>query len=88
MTFTELTRAIAENNGITHTQAKAITKDVFATITQRIAQGDQVRITDFGTFQTAFTAERKLNDAMGGGVKPAHNRVKLKPATALKRAVN
>lgn len=88
MTFTELTRVIAENNGITHTQAKAITKDVFDTITQRIAQGDQVRITDFGTFQTARTGERKLNEAMGGGVKPAHNRVKLKPATALKAAVN
>lgn len=88
MTFTQLTRTIAENHGITHVQAKAIAKDVFATISQCMARGESLRVTDFGTFTAARVNERQLSPAMGGGVLPAHNRVKFKAAKALKEAIN
>lgn len=88
MTFTQLTHTLADTHNIPHAQAKAIAKDLFATITQSVARGDSVRITDFGTFSVTRANERKLSDAMGGGVSPAHNRVKFKPAKALKGSVN
>lgn len=88
MTFTQLTHQIAENHNLTQAQAKAIAKDVFATITQCLARGESIRVTDFGTFTLAQVNERNLSPAMGGGVLPAHNRAKFKPAKALKEAVN
>lgn len=88
MTFTQLTRTLAENHNISHTLAKALAKDLFATLTDSLARGEHLRIAGFGTFSLTHVNERSLTQAMGGGVLPAHNRVKFKSAAALKEAVN
>lgn len=88
MITSQLTQRLAKDHGLTQRQARDITNDVISHVTDALAQGDTVRLNDFGTLSVVRTKERKLSDAMGGGIAPARNRVKFKPAKAIKEAVN
>ena len=51
MTKTELVAAAAEKTGLTKKDAECLISAAFDTITEKLAQGERVQISGFGTFE-------------------------------------
>lgn len=88
MHSSDLIRQVSQDTGLTQPQVKEVTNAIFQAITDQLALGNRVHVNKFGIFKPVHAKERKLSPAMGGGVCPAHNQVKFKPAKAVKEAVN
>jgi DNA-binding protein HU-beta len=90
MNTTELIDAVSERAVLTKAQAKTTIEALFAVITDELMAGNDVRITDFGTFRYA---ERKAgmgrNPVTGEKVNVARKRkVRLKMGKALTDSMN
>ena len=86
----ELTRVLAEKTGLPQKQTAAFLHALTAEIGARLAEGDKVRLTGFGTFSTRKRAARQgKNPATGANmdimasITPA-----FKPGKELKEKVN
>ncbi len=81
---------VASVDGLTKKQAGEAMEAVFACITSHLANGDKVQVPGFGNFVTSQRAERQgRNPATGEAITiAASTNVRLKPAKALKDAVN
>lgn len=87
MTYNELKRVVAEQAGVTQTDADKVLKALTTTISLEIGNG--VAIPNLGKFSVKELAERKgINPATKQEITiPARKAVKFAPATTLKEAV-
>ena len=51
MNKTQLIKKVAEESGLTHIKAAAVVENVFSTIVDSVAAGENVSILGFGTFE-------------------------------------
>ena len=58
MNQAELTAAVAERAGLTKVDAGKAVETLVGTITEALRQGDEVRISGFGTFGVSERGER------------------------------
>ena len=89
MTKEELVAKVAQDAGITKTQAANALKSILASIEKALAKGDKVSLVGFGTFSVTKRAAREgRNPATGAPIRiPAANVPKLKAGKKLKEAV-
>jgi nucleoid DNA-binding protein len=86
----ELISAVARQNGISESKATEVVNSVFATISNTLAEGDEVAISGFGTFRVAHRVGRTgRNPQTGQPMKiRAGNSPRFTPGAGLKRAVD
>ena len=89
MTKEELVAKVAQDAGITKTQAANALKSILASIEKALAKGDKVSLVGFGTFSVTKRAAREgRNPATGAPIRiPAANVPKFKAGKKLKEAV-
>ena len=82
--------AVAADDKLTKTQAKAIIDGVFKSISDAAVKGEEVSIPGFGKFKVqAKPARTGRNPATGGTIQiAASKKVSFTPAKQLKDAVN
>ena len=88
----EMIAKLAEVMGSTKKDAEAALNAVTTVITNALVEGQDVKITGFGTFSAVEVAERtgiiQMGDRKGETyTTPAHRAPKFKAASALKEAV-
>ena len=88
----ELISKLAEAMGTTKKAAEEALDAVTTVITEALVEGQDVKITGFGTFSAVEVAERtgviQMGDRKGETyTTPAHRSPKFKPASSLKEAV-
>lgn len=90
MNKAELIRRISEVSGLTKAAADRVTEAVFATITDTLKSGEDVRLAGFGTFSVTSRSERKGRNPRTGEViiLPASKIPKFSVGKILKEAVN
>ncbi len=86
----DLIAQIAEQAGLTKTQAQAALSAITDNITDALSRGDSVSLIGFGTFEQRHRAARQgRNPQTGAAIQiAAANNVGFKPGKALKDAVN
>tara|TARA_R110002167_G_scaffold9153_4_gene41739 strand:+ start:5899 stop:6297 length:399 start_codon:yes stop_codon:yes gene_type:complete len=86
----ELIAQIAEQAGLTKTEAQAALNAITDSITDALSRGDSVSLIGFGTFEQRHRAARQgRNPQTGAAIQiAAANSVGFKPGKALKDAVN
>lgn len=89
MNHSELVAAVAAKNALTKADATKLVDAVFATITETVKGGTDVKVKDFGIFTTVKTkAGTGRNPRTGETIeRPAATKPKFKAAKALKDAV-
>ena len=89
MTKSELVSAIAEESGLTKTDAAAALDATVSVITNALSKGDQVTIIGFGTFKVGERSARTgRNPQTGQTIQiPASKTPKFTAGKALKDAV-
>ncbi len=90
MTKAELIAKIAEDTGITKTQADKVLNTLVGVMTDEIKQNGGMTLAGIGTFSVVRREARKGHNpkTMAPMDIPASNAVKFKSAKALKDAVN
>ena len=90
MNQTELISAVAEQAGLSKADAGKALEALVNVVTDTLKQGDEVRISGFGTFGISERAERQgRNPQTGEAITIAASKsVKFSPAAALKAMVN
>lgn len=90
MNKNELIVAVADNSGLSRADATKAVEGVFDTISNALAEGDEVRLVNFGTFSVAKRkASTGRNPRTGEPMTiKASTQPKFKPGKALKDAVN
>jgi len=90
MNQTELISAVAERAGLTKTDAGKAVEALVGTITDAIKQGEEVRITGFGTFGISERGERQgRNPQTGEAIRITASRTaKFTAGKAVKDALN
>lgn len=58
MNKSQLIDSIVEESGLTRSQAKIALESTLSTITKALAQGQTVQLIGFGSFKSAYRAER------------------------------
>jgi DNA-binding protein HU-beta len=58
MTKSELIQSVARETSMSQSQASKVVNSVFETITRNLHNGEEVRLTGFGTFRMIETKER------------------------------
>ena len=86
----DLIAQIAEQAGLTKTQAQAALNAITDSITDALSRGDAVSLIGFGTFEQRHRAARQGRNPQAGATIQiaAANNVGFKPGKALKDAVN
>jgi DNA-binding protein HU-beta len=86
----ELISKIAEDTGITKSNAAAAVESFFEGITKSLKKGQPITFVGFGTFKTAQRKARTArNPQTGAEVKvPKRRVVRFSPGKALKSALN
>lgn len=86
----ELIQAVSHKSKLTKDQAGKAVNEILAGISQALADGQEVKINDFGAFQVAEKKERKgRNPQTGEAISiPASKTPQFKPAKVLKDFVN
>ena len=89
MNKAELIAQLAEDAGITKTQANAALDSFVDTVTKTLKKGDKVTLVGFGTFSVSKRAARTgRNPQTGEAIKiKASNAVKFKAGKKLKESV-
>lgn len=84
----ELIKAVVEDTGFPKKDVTTVVDAVFDTITSALSQGQDVKISGFGTFKVKERAERKARNIHTGEeiVVPPSKTVSFKPAKALKES--
>ena len=90
MTKTELIQSIKSETGLPVSQIATVVNVAIDIIKKKVADGDNVRITDFGTFGVRNRAERNgRNPQTGESITiAAHKTPHFKAGKAFKDAVN
>jgi nucleoid DNA-binding protein len=90
MQKSELVAQIAEQAGLTKTEAQAALNAITDGITDALVRGESVSLIGFGTFEQRHRAARQgRNPQTGAAIQiAASNNVGFKPGKALKDAVN
>jgi len=90
MNHTELISAVAEQAGLSKADTGKALEALINVVTDTLKQGDEVRISGFGTFGISERAERQgRNPQTGEAITIAASKsVKFSPAAALKAMVN
>ena len=86
----DLIAAVANDAGLTKSDAARVVDSVFETIASTLSSKDEVRVTGFGTFAVTRRAARDgRNPRTGEKIRiPASNQAKFKAGKALKEAIN
>lgn len=89
-TAIEIADKIAEEHGLTKTQAKAIVEGVFGQISQAAQSGAETSIPGFGKFKVRDRPARDgRNPSTGATIKiAASKKLPFTPAKAIKDALN
>lgn len=89
VTKKSLAEKIANENGLTGVQAKNIVDNIFDTIVDAVAEGTEVSLHKFGTFQKVERAERQgINPkTMEKLTIPARGALKFKVSKSFKERV-
>lgn len=89
MNKTELIAAVAENAGFTKKDTAVTVDAIITVITEALTNGEEVKISNFGTFATTERAAREgRNPKDGTPISiPASKAVKFKASSALKTTV-
>lgn len=89
MTKSDLIARLSKDTGISQNQSGKIVNDIFNIITEALQQGDDVRITGFGTFRTSETRERPGRNPRTGEeiIIPAGKRVSFTAGVGLLESV-
>ena len=90
MGITELTKVMSEKTGLSQKKTAAFLHALTTEIAAKLAAGDQVRLTGFGTFSTRKRAARQgKNPVTGESIQiPASVTPAFKPGKELKEKVN
>ncbi|MHC8509652.1 MAG: HU family DNA-binding protein [Rhodospirillales bacterium] len=90
MNKNELITAVADQAGLSKTDAAAAVDAVFDSVTSSLKKGNEVRLVGFGTFNvTRRQATTGRNPRTGESIQiPASNQPKFKAGKGLKDAVN
>lgn len=85
----QLVDHVAERTGMTKSEAKKAVAAVFETLSERLAAGDRVQVSGFGSFEIRDRAERQgTNPRTREKVTiPASKAVGFRPASSLKGRV-
>ncbi len=86
----DLVVAVANDSGLTKSDAARVVDSLFDAITASLRRSDDVRITGFGTFAVANRAARDgRNPRTGEKIRiPASRQAKFKAGKALKETLN
>lgn len=86
MNRTELVTAVAEETGLSNTQAQAAVSAVLDTIAKQVTSGEKVSLAGFGTFELRHRAARTGRNPQTGETMEiaASAAPAFKPAKALK----
>lgn len=89
MNKVDFIRKIAEKTGFTQKDTGATIDAALDVIENALANGDDVRLTGFGTFETVEKAERTARNLQTGEIiaVPAHKAPKFKFSKVIKDAV-
>ena len=90
MNQTELISAVAERAGLSKADVGKALEAVVGVVTETLKQGEEVRISNFGTFGTSEHGERQgRNPQTGEAITIAASKgVKFTPGKAIKTALN
>lgn len=90
LSTSDLIDQIAEGQGVTKVQAKAVVEGVLKAISESVAKGEEVSLNGFGKFKVQDKPAREgRNPSTGATIKiAASKKVAFVPAKALKDAVN
>lgn len=90
MNKTQLVNLIAEKNGLSKRAAEQIIEAVFEEIIETLTEGNEVKLTGFGTFSVRTRAERKGVNPKDGStiIIPAGKTLLFKPSKLLKDKIN
>lgn len=90
MNKTEFVSSVAEDSGLSKVDSAKAIDAFFKTISSSLKDGNDVRLTGFGTFKTTKTAARDgKNPRTGEKIRiQASNTVRFKPGKSLKDTVN
>ena len=90
MNKTEFIAAIAEEAGLSKTDAAKAVKAFTDVVVEEMKKGEKIQLVGFGTFEVAERAAREgRNPTTGATIKiPASKAPKFKAGKALKDAVN
>lgn len=90
MTKRALIEEVAATAGVTKRDAEAILNTAFAKICEKLASGEVVQITGFGSFRVRNRAEREIRNPRTGEKTTiaAYKAPVFKPGKALKNSVN
>ena len=89
MNKTELVSAVSEKTEFSKKESAQIVDALFATIEEKLAEGEKVQLIGFGTFEVRDRAARKGRNPQTGAESeiPASKVPAFKPGKALKDAV-
>lgn len=62
----DIAAVVKENHNLNQTQSLAIVKDVFGAVSDALVAGEDVQVTNFGTFKPHTRAERKGRNPQTG----------------------
>ena len=90
MTKTELIERIAEETGVTRTDTKLMVNRIIKTISDELAEGGTIRLSELGTFSvTIVEAHEHYNALLGGKVLcPEQRKIRFKSSKALRKRIN
>jgi integration host factor subunit alpha len=91
LTKRDIARAIHEvDPNISIAEAVGMVDAIFEIIKERLARGEKVMVTNFGTFQVVERAPRQgINPSTGGGlVIDAHRAISFRPSPTLQDLLN
>jgi len=91
LTKRDIARAIHEAEpGISISEAVSVVDLIFSAVKDRLARGEKVMITNFGTFQVVERAPRQgINPATGGTlIIDAHRAISFRPSPSLQELLN
>ena len=90
ITFPELVDAVATITNTSKRTSETFLKEFFATITEALTRGENVKIKNFGVFKLVEVGERKsVNVSTGEEMQiPSHVKVSFTPDKSLADAIN
>ena len=90
ITFVELVDLMAEATSTTKRVCELFLRELFATVTQALIDGETVKIKGIGTFKVTSVKPRKsVNVSTGDAIEIAgHNKLTFTPDKSLAEAVN
>ncbi|MBQ0068495.1 MAG: HU family DNA-binding protein, partial [Bacteroidales bacterium] len=90
ITFPELIELVAQSTNTSKRMSELFLKELFATISQSLINGDSVKIKNLGTFKVEDVKPRKsVSVNTGQEVEiPSHKRLTFTPAKSLADSIN